>query len=230
MAKSSAHYQKLKENKERRDNAPRLNNDQIYRLVADNSMLSREDVKKVFYTYSQIIYGLMGSNEIPEDLIISIPYVGEIYQANFKGKKEGQKHVGIDYMAMIGKSFKRNDPDYNRQVARELKQWYIDHPNEEVPLLPPKVFTKQYPDWQVPMVRINTDITKTRKRATMLDWCKKHKWKKIDTYEALGRGGLMTKEEHEEYCELKMQQKASDIIPNLISLEEWEANNCGETE
>lgn len=71
---------------------PRILSSDIYSFIANNTSLTKDQVKECFGSYYDLINQILNSNNLKEDLTISFPRMGKFYFHIRKGRKKGSTY------------------------------------------------------------------------------------------------------------------------------------------
>ena len=103
---------------------PKILSREIYTYIANNTSLSKAQVKECFMAYGDMMLGLIESNYTPEDLTVLLPKIGTFYFHKRQGRKNGStyKFYGKEVVANNEMSYYRLKFKTCHQLNARIKE------------------------------------------------------------------------------------------------------------
>lgn len=97
---------------------PKLLAEDIYKYVSQQSSLTQKQVQECFEIYAQLIMYFATVEDKPQDLIITLPKLGNFKFVKTKGRKCGQKYIVPRFengeMTLQEYTVQADEPDYEK--------------------------------------------------------------------------------------------------------------------
>ena len=173
------------------------------------------DIEAVYKCYADIFSSVMGSEETPDNLIMDLPYIGEINQTHYIPKAVGSKMKVADIIGMaVELGYELNEDgtikDYTFPLKfKIIKEWQALHPNEKYPMVDTYIKNEGM-ECYTPRLDFNKELSALRKRATGKRLLEKKGYDKYDVLRILAKKNLLFPEEYDEYKKLKQLREIEE--------------------
>lgn len=92
---------------------PRVCSEELYRYIASHTSLTKPQVQECFKAYSELLLGIIESENIASDFTVALPHLGNFYLGYIKGRKNGSTYKFFKEMRVA-----HNEPSFYKLKFR----------------------------------------------------------------------------------------------------------------